>query len=250
MLPFHFKSTVSFSQQFKKFIQTKSLDIQAQCTLFHLNPQSQDIIVLIDGSYQLINILIFLPFDFLIIDKAFPVQFMHFVDNTVYIRMNTVDNGHTCFLHQILTFVSGNMLLINITLLFQPPALVSQRDGSHAIIQCPLYIRSYYLHHCQLILAHVLRQYQPTVFNTDIFHSEQIFHFGSYCRLNGIYDLLLCPCIRRDGCRYLLADIQHFLQTVQMYFILYFGTFVKEPEEQEHQHKARHYKEEQGIQLG
>ena len=54
---------------------------------------------------------------------------MHLVEYAVYIRIDTIHNGKTRLLYQILAFVGSNMLFIDITLLFQLITLVTE-DGN------------------------------------------------------------------------------------------------------------------------
>ena len=127
--------------------------------MLHLYPKGKNIIVFIDGSNQLVDILVFLLFDPLLFNESFLSQFLHFVDDTVYVRVNSVDNSHTCFLYQILPFVPRDVLLVNVALLFQSAAFVAKGDGRHAVVDCPLDIGSYHPYHRLLILAHPTREH-------------------------------------------------------------------------------------------
>ena len=169
---FHFKSPASFPQQFEEFIQFKCFNVQAQRTLLHLNPQSQNIIVLVNRGDKLVNILILLFFDSFVMDIPHAHQLVHLVQNTVNIRMNTVHNRQTSLFYQILPFVSGDVLFVDITLFFQPALFLAEGDGSPSVVQRPLYIRVDYLHHSLFIFPHALCEYQFSIFNRYIFCTE------------------------------------------------------------------------------
>ena len=131
---FHFKSPAPFPQQFKKLIQFKNFDAQTQRTLLHLNPQSQNIIILVNGGNKLINILILFFFDSFIMDISHAYQFMHLVQNAVDVRMNTINNRKASLLNQILSFVSGNMPFMNIALFLQSALFLAKENGSHSVV--------------------------------------------------------------------------------------------------------------------
>ena len=72
----------------------------------------------------------------------------------------------------------------------------------------------------------------------DILHSKQLFQFRADSRPDRVDDFLLSLCICRNGCRYLLTDIQHQLQTAEMHSVPVFGTLVEKPEEEGYKHEA------------
>ena len=59
-----------------------------------------------------------------------------------------------------------------------------------------------------------------------------------FCVPDIVDDFLLSLCICRNGCRYLLTDIQHQLQTAEMHSVPVFGTLVEKPEKEVYKHEA------------
>ena len=149
-------------------------------------------------------------------DISHAYQLMHLVQNTVDVRMNAIDNGKTSLFNQILPFVSGDMLFMDIALLFQPALFLAERDGRHSVIQRPLDIGVDYLHHSLLVFSHTPCEYQFSIFDTYLFCTEQAFQPGTYSRQNRIRDVFLSLRIGGDGCGYSLTNIQHGLQAVQV----------------------------------
>jgi len=105
-------------------------------------------------------------------DISHAYQFMHLVQNTVNVRMNTINNRKASLLNQILSFVSGNMPFMNIALFLQSALFLAKRDGSHSVVQCPLDIWIDYLYHSLFIFPHMPCEYQFPIFDTYVFCSE------------------------------------------------------------------------------
>ena len=127
----------SLFQHLKQWIQCKIFDIQTQRALTHLDPQSQDIVVLIDASDQFADVLEFGLLDFLFRQVIERNQFMHFIHHPVDIRCNPRHNEQTSLLDQILTLVLYQMLLMYILLFLQTTALFAQSNDSQTIFQRP-----------------------------------------------------------------------------------------------------------------
>ena len=73
-------------------------------------------------------------------------QLMHFIQDTVDIRIYPIHNGQTSLLNQILAFISRDMLFVNISLLFQLHPLVTQRFYHLLIVRSPNDIRFKHMH--------------------------------------------------------------------------------------------------------
>ena len=86
---------------------------------------------------------------------------MHFIQYSVNIRIDPVHNCHTGFFYQILTFVSCNMLLVNIALFLQLNPLVAQCSHHLFILGSPHDIRFQYVYQCFLVPVQAVgRRYQ------------------------------------------------------------------------------------------
>ena len=233
LLLFHFKSTPSFSQQIKQFIQTECLNVQTKRTLLHLDPKCQNIIVFVDGSHQFINVLVLLFLYLGVINISFFRQLMYFVQNPVDIRINPVDDGHTSLLYQILTFVSCNMLLVDIPLFLQLISLVAQRSHHLFIFSSPYDIRFHYMHQCLLVPVQSMgRRYQCSFsffrnFQRQTSFPEQLVN----ALLNQRY-------VHRYGRSGIPTKRENPLQTLHIHLIPDFGTFVEEPPKDNHQYQA------------
>ena len=209
--------------------------MEAQRSLLHLDPQGQDVIVFIDGRHQFIHVLILLRSDFCLTDKTFARQLVRLVGQTIYIRINAIDNGQAGFLLQIAPLVVGYVPLVDVALFLQPTPFVAQGNGSHTILQRPLHIGVQYLPCSHLIAPHLqMRKRQPAIFDTEIFCTKKFLYIVGYGTTDGIGHFLLCLGIGRDRSGYLLAHIQQELQPSQMLLVACLRTPIEEPEEDKH----------------
>ena len=224
--------------------------MEAQRSLLHFDPQSQDVVVFVDGRHQFVHILILLGPDLCPTDKTFTRQLVRLVGQAVYVGINAVDNGQTSLLFQIAPLVVSNVPFINVSLLLQPAAFVAQRDGGHAVLQCPPHVGIQYLQYRHLVASHVqMRKHQPVVFNTEVPRTKQTFHVVRHRLTDGISHFLLRLCVGRNGSSYLLTHVQHQLQPPQVAFVARLRPSVEEPEEDQDSHDAAHYSQRPQVQL-
>ena len=147
-----FKIPSSFLQDLKQRIQGKVFNIQAQRPLPHLNPQGQDIVVLIDTGNQFPDVLILAFLDFFprqVIERSKLVDFIH---DPIYIRCNAGHQEQASFLYQVLSLVFYQMLLVYILFLLQPTTFIAQLNHGQSILQCPREIRNHHLQQGLVIL--------------------------------------------------------------------------------------------------
>ena len=171
-------------QDFEQRVQGKVFNVQAQRSLSHLDPQSQDIVVLIDTGYQFADVLILAFLDFFlsqIIERSELVDFVHY---PIYIRCNSCHQEQTSFLDQVLTLVFHQMLFVYILLLLQPAALIPQLNHRQTILQGPRKIRNNYFQQSFIVLFHIRSRLHLPIRHDPTFrilqreqHARRILHF-------------------------------------------------------------------------
>ena len=229
---FHLKGTPSFSQQFKQFVKTERFDIQAQRSLLHLDPQSQNIVILINSSYQFINVLILLLLYLFIINISLLRKLVHLIQNTVDIRINTIHNSHTSLFYQILTLISRNMLLIDIPLFFQLHPFVAQCFHHLFIVRRPDNIRFKHMHQSLFITV------QPMCGDKRRFPLFGNIQSHPILTKQIVYSFLNQQNIHWNGRSNIPAKPQNLLQTFHINLIPYLGTPVEEPPKNHYQHQS------------
>ena len=119
--------------------------MQAQRTLSHLDPERQYIVVLLDASHQFAHVLILSLLDVLVRQISEGEQLMYLVHHPIYIRCNSGHEEEASLLHQVLTLVLHQVLLVYILLLLQSTALVTKHNHGQAVLQCPRQIGNNHL---------------------------------------------------------------------------------------------------------
>ena len=99
--------------------------MKAQRSLLHLDPQGQDVIVFINGRHQFVHILVLLRSNFCLTDKPLARQLVRLVGQTVYIRINAIDNRQAGFLLQIAPLVVGYVPLVDVACRSSPKVIVA-----------------------------------------------------------------------------------------------------------------------------
>ena len=228
-----------FLQDLEQRIQGKVLDIQAQRTLTHLDPQRQNVIVFVDALNQLTDVLIFSLLDVLPRKIIEGRELMHLVHHPIYIRCNACHQEETRFLDEILPFVLHQVLLMHILFLLQPPAFVSQQNHRQAILQSPRKVRNHHFQQCPVFLLHarghfdfpntddlpfripqqeliLLRTHLLVLFlhrtNLHVRCTHQRHQFILHRCHDGRYHILQLLGIRRHRSRYLPGNVQRVLQ--------------------------------------
>ena len=233
-LLFHFKGTPSFPQQFKQLVKTERFNIQAQRSLLHLNPQSQNIVIFINRSYQFVNILILLFLYLFIINISFFRKFMHFIQNTVDIRIDAIYNSHTSLLYQILTLISRNMLFVDIPLLFQLHPFVAQCFHHLLVVSSPNNIRLQHMHQSLFIPIQPMHRDKCRF---PLFAFRNLQSHPTFPE-QPVYPLLNQRNIHRNRRSNIAAKPENLLQAFYINLILYLGTLIEEPPKNNHQHQS------------
>ena len=158
---------------------------------------------------------------------------MYLVQNPVNIRIDTAHNGHTSFLYQILTFVSCNMLFVDIPLLLQLNPLIAQRSYHLFIFSSPHNIRFQDVYQCFFVSIQPMGRGHQCSFS----------FFRNFQRQTSFPEQLVNALLnQRYVHRYRRSDIptkrENPLQTLHIHLIPDFGTFVEEPPKDNHQYQA------------
>ena len=138
LLPLHLESAAPLGNEVEKLAQSETLDMEAQLPLAHLDPVGQDIVVLVDGGGQLLDVVEALLA--VIVRGARLVETAHFVTDAVDEGLYAVDHAEAGSFRHVLPLLLGDVTLMHGALLLQREALFVQREGRFPIGYGPLHI--------------------------------------------------------------------------------------------------------------